>query len=832
MRLARSGAALAAIAAWGAMTACGGSSDKSTGPGAGVLTTIVVTPDTGTIPIGATRTFTATGKDAQGRTVNGLTFFWSSHNDTVATVTQSGTVSALVLGTVQVAASAQNHSGFATVTVVPKLVGSIAVTPPSATIRIATTLQLQDTVKDVSGHVITTQAVTWSSDSSATVSVDGNGLITGRQLGTATITASAGGKSAKSSITVSQIPVKSITIVPTNPAVSVSQTTQLTATTFDSAGTALPGRVVRWTSQAPAVATIDSVGGLLTGVSAGSSMITATSEGVTQHVTATVSPAPASSVVLSPGLSQLHVGQTEQITATVTDVSGNPVTGATVTFSSNNTSIASITSTTTTSAQILTGPTAGTATITGTSGAKTGTATVIVTQVPVDSVNVRAAHDTLTLGHQDTLTATAFDSSGNPLTGRPVTWRSSNNAVATVNAAGIVSTAQSGTVVIFASISGVSGSVTILVNPVPVGSVTVSPKADTVLQGGQHQLTVVVRDSLGNIITPTVTWLSPLNSIATVTSSGLVTGVGPGTAPVIAQAGNKADTNTTFVPQPVASVIVAPATSTITISQTAQLSDTLKDGGGNVLTGRAINWSSNLPGKATVSQTGLVTPVDTGKVVITVTALQPSGNVTGTATVTITQIPVASVVVYPTPDTIFASAPGNTVQLHDSTYDASHTYLPGRPVTWSATGVAGVNGSGLATASGSAAGPATITATSADGPAGSASVVVLGHSQSDTITNLSADTLSATATVFPSSATANAKVIDQFMADVSATRMVTWTSSDPTTVTVNGGGSATVTAATPVTLTAVSTNTTPVTITVTAVDKPAATANVALTVLP
>jgi uncharacterized protein YjdB len=315
--------------------------------------------------------------------------------------------------------------------------------------------------------------------------------------------------------------------------------------------------------------------------------------------------------------------------------------------------------------------------------------------------------------------------------------------------------------------------------------------------------------------------------------TSLDTGTVTITVTAIQMSGNVAGSATvTITLAPVAKVIVAPATSTITLGQNVQLTDTLKDAGNNVLTGRTVQWTSSNTGKATVSQSGLVTSADTGTVTITVTAIQMSGNVAGSASVTINPVPVASVVVYPTPDTIFASAPGNTVQLNDSTYDAGHHNLPGRPVTWSPTsgGVATTNTSGLVTATNTAAGTATITATSSDGPSGNGSVVVLGHSQSDTITVLPDSELSASGSGFPSSATATAKVVDQFNADVSAMRLVTWSSSDPTTVTVSTAGPILATSA--VTLTAVSSNSSPVTITVTAVDNPAATTTVQVTVIP
>jgi trimeric autotransporter adhesin len=740
--------AAAGVLALGVGVACS-KSDKVTGP-AGQLHTIVVAPSSATMAEGTSKAFTATGQDASGHPVSGLTFFWSSSDTTVATVTQGGQVTAVDTGKVQIAASVGGVSGFASVTVSQKPVGSIVVAPTAATLRIATTLQLTDTVKDASGHVLQGQTVTWSSDTAAIVAVDANGLVIARAIGVAHITATSGGKSAQATITVSSVPVASIIITPPTPSVFVAQTTQLTAVTKDSAGNILPGRVVRWSASNTAIATVDSISGLVTGAGAGSTSIKARSEGVTDSVTVTVSNAPPSTVILSPSVSQVDVGQTVQLTAVVTNSSGNPISNPTVNFTSNKTNVASVTSQAGATAQILAGPNAGTATITGTSGAATGTATMIVSLTGVDSVHISAANDTLTPGQSETLTATAYDSSGNILSGRPVTWQSSNTAVATINGGGTV-TAQStpGVAVIFATISGVKGSLALVVNPVPVGSVTISPHADTIAIVGQLQLTSVVRDIHGTIINPSQTWYSANNSIAVVTSSGLVTGVSAGQTMIIDSVGGKADTNTTLV----------------------------------------------------------VTPV-------------------------------ASVVVYPTPDTIFATAPGNTVQLADSTKDAGGHNLTGRPVAWSPTsgGAAKVNNTsnpGLVTATGaSTSAGTTITATSSDGPSGTATIVVLGHSDSVAVNITAPDTLSPSATGFPTTTTATVTVLDNFGSPVEATRPVTWQSSDGSTVTINDGATLTTTAGATVTLKAVSTNSNPVTITVTAVDNASATNNAPVTVVP
>ena len=234
------------------------------------------------------------------------------------------------------------------------------------------------------------------------------------------------------------------------------------------------------------------------------------------------------------------------------------------------------------------------------------------------------------------MTATAFDSSGNVLSGLPVSWQSTNTGVATVNGSGGVTAVSPGISVIFATISGVKGSLAFVVNPVPVGSVTISPHADTIHVLGQVQLTATVRDLNGNIIHPSQTWYSTNGSVAVVTSSGLVTGTGAGQAMIIDSAGGKADTNTTLVIAPVATVTLSPPSATITLTQTQALTATLKDASGNTLTGRLIIWTSSNHAVDTVSQSGIVYPVAPGTDTITASVSQSTGTVSGSATITVT----------------------------------------------------------------------------------------------------------------------------------------------------------------------------------------------------
>ncbi len=151
--------------------------------------------------------------------------------------------------------------------------------------------------------------------------------------------------------------------------------------------------------------------------------------------------------------------------------------------------------------------------------------------VTVETVSVSPASVNLSPGQSNTLTATALDKAGAPISGRTATWTSSTPSIATVSAAGMVTGVSDGVASISATINGKSGSAAIIVRT-PVASVLVTPATGSTIIGGTPvQLTAVPRDPAGNALTGrAVQWSSGSPSIATVSSTGLVTGVGPGTA--------------------------------------------------------------------------------------------------------------------------------------------------------------------------------------------------------------------------------------------------------------------------------------------------------------
>src|SRR2546426_2526492 len=159
---------------------------------------------------------------------------------------------------------------------------------------------------------------------------------------------------------------------------------------------------------------------------------------------------------------------------------------------------------------------------TGHPGGKTDNATVTVTAVPVASVVVTPAVASVPVGGAVQLSATTKDSVGNVLTGRQVTWASSNSAVAATSGSGLVTAVAAGVATITATSEGKSGIATVTVTVVPVASVAVTPAVASLPVGGTVQLSATTKDSVGNVLTGrAVTWASSNTPAAAVSGSGV-----------------------------------------------------------------------------------------------------------------------------------------------------------------------------------------------------------------------------------------------------------------------------------------------------------------------
>lgn len=677
------------------------------------VASVSVSPSSKSLYVGNSSQLTATTKDAAGNVLNGRTITWSSSAPAVATVSASGMVRAMSVGSATITATSEGQNGSSAVSVAVVPVASVTVTPATSLSRIGTGAQLTATTKDSAGNVLTGRVVTWTSDAPGIATVSANGYVTAVAAGSATITASSEGKSSTATITVTLVPVATVTIAPATAVLRVGTTVQLNATTKDSAGNILTGRAVTWSTNAPAVATV-SASGVVSAVAVGSATISAASEGKSATSSITVTLVPVASISVAPASASVFIGGTTQLTATTKDSAGNILTGRVVTWGSSAPSIATVSG-----SGVVSGLAVGAVTISAISEGKNGSASIAVAVVPVASVTVSPATVSLVIGATTQLTAATTDSAGNSLAGRVVTWTSSAPSIATVSASGLVTAVAAGSATITATSEGMSGASAVTVDVVPVASVSVAPATSNLTVGATVQLTATTNDAAGNVLTGRpVTWSSGTPGVATVSSSGLVTAVAAGSATITATSEGKSGTAAvTVTVVPVATVSVAPPTKLLRVGTSGPLTATPKDASGNVLTGRLVTWSSNATSVATVSASGGVTAVGVGTATITATSEGQSG----TATITVTLVPVSSVVVSPASGGVNIGA---TLQLSAVTKDSAGNVLSGRVVTWSsgATTLATVSSNGLVT--GLTAGSVTITATS-EGKSGTAALTVI-----------------------------------------------------------------------------------------------------------
>ena len=674
---------------------------------------VVVRPNHIDATPGVHAPLTAITYDAANNILSDRAVVWTSSNDGVATVNASGMVTAVGPGNATITGTAEGKSDAATITVTQGAVATVTVAPSPLAITVGQTSQLVATARDANNSVVSGRPVSWSSSNTSVATVSDAGVLKAVAAGTTTVTATIDGKSGTAAITVSSVPVASVTLQPPGATLAKGSSTQFTAIVKDASGNVLTDRPITWASSNSSVLFVDQTGGAL-GVGAGDATVSATCEGVTGTALVTVTIVPVASVTVTPSPASVSVGQTMTLTATVKDANGNVLTGRVVAWSTSNPGVATVSPT-----GAVTGVAAGTVTITATSEGKSGTSTVNVTFAPVGTVTVTPSSTTIIVGQSTTLTATVKDVNGNTVL-RTVSWSSNKPAKATVTSSGVVTAVDTGAVTITATAEGVSGTASVTILPVPVASVTVTPSSATIDVGKTVQLTAVTKDANGNVLTGrTIAWSTSDATVATVSSTGVVTGAGSGgkSATITATSEGKSGTSTITVnPVPVGSVTVTPAPASVAVGLTVQLTATVKDANGLIVTDRPVTWTSANPAVATVSSTGLVTGVTVG----TVTISAKAETKTGTSSVTVTPPPVASVTVQPPDDTILQN---QTTTFTAVTKDANGNVLTGRSITWSSsnTSVATVNTIGTAT--GGAAGVATITATS-EGKSGTATLHV------------------------------------------------------------------------------------------------------------
>ena len=329
-----------------------------------------------------------------------------------------------------------------------------------------------------------------------------------------------------------------------------------------------------------------------------------------------------------------------------------------------------------------------------------------------------------------------------------------------------------------------------------VSSIATSPATADLAVGATEQFTAQATYNDGSTadVTSSATWTDANGKVATITSSGLATGVAVGSTTVTASMGALSGTATLTIAtqaKTLASIAVSPATATIAAGATQQFTATATYSDGstaNVTT--SATWVSSKPAVANISAAGLATALTTGSTTVTATLT----GVSATAAVTVSA-PVATLTSIAVTPAATSIAVGATQQFAaTATYSDGTTGNVTTTATWtSSKPTVATVASGLAT--GVAAGSTTVTAT-LSGVTGTATLTVT-------------PTLSSVA-VTPNPAAIEIGATQQFIATATysdnSTKVVTttasWKSANTGIATVNATGVATGVAAGPTTVTA------------------------------
>ena len=545
-------------ASWGKIWGSSGLSVKRA-----TLVSIAVTPASPRIVKGSSQQFTAVGTftDATTQDITAAVL-WSSSNTAAASVSNTagsqGLATTLAAGFTTITATSGSLSGSSGLTVTTATLVSLAVTPANPSIARGTGKQFtatgtfsDNTTQDLTG------SVTWNSSNTGVATISNaagtNGLAAAVAAGSSTITASSGGVSGATTLTVTQSTLISIAVTPANPSIAKGTAKQFRATgTYSDNTTQDLTAAVTWSSSNTGVATINNAAGsngLATSVAAGSCTITAASGGLSGSTTLTVTPATLVSLAITPSNPGVAKGTTQQFTATGTfsDSSIQNLTNA-VTWSSSNTTIASI-SNAAGSNGLASALAAGSTIISATQGSISASTTLTVNPATLAALSITPAASSVAKGtnQQFTATGTYSDSSTQNLT-NSVTWTSSNTAVATIsNAAGsygLAATTGAGSTTIKATSGSVSGSTTLTVTPALLVSIAVTPANATIGKNASQQFaaTGTYSDGSKQNVTGSVTWSSLNTSVATISnaagSNGLATGISAGSASIKAVSGS------------------------------------------------------------------------------------------------------------------------------------------------------------------------------------------------------------------------------------------------------------------------------------------------------
>ncbi len=510
---------------------------------------------------------------------------WSSSATSVATISASGVVTGISAGTATISYTVTNSCGSTsrTTTMVVNAATTIGAISGASSVCTGVTTTLTDA----------TTGGTWSSSNASIASVNSAGVVTGVAVGTATISYAVTGSCGTMTVTKSMVVNASPNAGTISGASTACTGTTITLTNSVSGGT--------WTSSNPSLATV-STGGIVIPVAAGTVTISYSVTGICGTAVAT------KSITVSAAPSAGSITGASSVCAGLSTVLVDTTSGGT--WSTSNASIASVNSSGT-----VTGVSAGSVIISYTNSNACGTASAAkgMTVGSLPSAGTLSGPTVVCTGTTITLTSSATGG----------TWLSSNTAVATVVAStGVVRGVTGGTVTITYYVSSTCATA------IATRSIAVAASGSAGTISGVAAVCRGASATLSNSVTGG-TWSSSNPSVASISTTGVVTGVAAGSVTITYTATSgcgSAFATKAFTVNALPYVSIISGASSVCAGATTTLTDSFSGGG----------WISSNTAAATITSSGVVTGISSGATIITYFITNGCGTSTKTKALSVT----------------------------------------------------------------------------------------------------------------------------------------------------------------------------------------------------
>lgn len=685
------------------------------------------------------------------------TIYWQSSNPAIVTVSETGEIQGIALGTATITAQTINgHSSTCEVTVLPIDATAIALSQKSLSMIVYDVATIS---ASISPSNTTNTNIEWTSSSPTVASVE-NGVITALSYGTTTIRATThNGKIDECVVTVHHLEATEIQLSVSLDSMNVN-TTQTIAVAFIPANTT--NKQLTWSSNRTDVATVNSLG-QITAIAPGTVTITATtSNHKIKTITIVVKPIPATSISLNTHSVNLQESESQQLIA---EILPNNASNKTITWTSSNPAIAEVDNTGKIFAKAI-GDVRITAT---TANGLTDTCSVNVRlyTVGVQSVVLSNQSIDMLIGATHHIQTDVYPENA---TNKTIILSSSKTSVATVNQEGIITAHNVGTTLIIATASnGIADTCQVRVLPVNAEKVTLNIHDLSLSLNESQQLIAEITPA--NATTKTINWAVNNSAIASVDQTGVVTAHTVGITKLFAYAHNGLYDTCTITVTEISvladSVKIIASKDSINIDEIIQVHTEFYPVN---TTNKTILWSSQNTTIATVTQSGQIKGISAGTAIIEAVA---SNNVSTTFEITVRELPASSIQLQAS--SLYLD-PAQTVHLEASILPIKTT---NKAVVWHSddTLVATVNEFGLVTAV--APGATYIWATTSNGISTSCEINV------NEIIPISMQ-IDAN---FSMMVIGDAAQLSISFAPIETTQTtVQWTSSDPSIVEVNSSG--------------------------------------------